>query len=263
MNALYATLDGRIIDPLGGLPDLLARKVRFIEDASARIQEDYLRILRFFRFSAWYGQEPTGFDPDALSAIAANTAGLETLSAERVGQEMIKLLSAPNPAPAVAVMRQSGVLSVILPGADDQWLSIIVHLEQHLEIAVDWVARLAALGGQDVADRFRLSRGEMRKLDLLRQVGFSGPTLPEIAYRYGLSIAEQVLLLRAAMAEDMPKKALLETIKHASQAIFPIKAADLIPEFKGRALGARLALLENEWIASDFTLGKAQLLDLP
>ncbi|MGJ5617686.1 CCA tRNA nucleotidyltransferase [Sulfitobacter sp. MF3-043] len=263
MNALYSDPSGRIIDPLGGLTDLLARKVRFIEDANARIQEDYLRILRFFRFSAWYSNQLTGFDPDALAAIAANTGGLETLSAERVGQEMTKLLSAPNPAPAIAAMRQTGVLSAILPGSDDQWLSIVVHLEQHLRLDADWVARLAALGGQDAAARLRLSKANARKLELLRDIGFSGPPLPEIAYRHGADIAGQALLLRAAMAEDTPEIALLETIKRASQAVFPIRAADLMPTFEGPALGARLDLLEREWIASGFTLSGVQLLDLP
>ena len=263
MNALYAAPDGRTIDPLGGLPDLLARKVRFIEDASARIQEDYLRILRFFRFSAWYSEQLTGYDPDALAAIADNTGGLETLSAERVGQEMAKLLSAPNPAPAVAVMRQTGVLSATLPGSDDRWLSIIVHLEQHLGIAPDWLGRLAALGGEGVVDRFRLSRVHARKFELLRQVGFAGPPLREIAYRYGLDIAQQALLLRSAMVEKAPDIDLLEAINSASQAAFPIKAVDLMPAFEGPLLGTRLSVLEDEWIASDFTLSKAQLLDLP
>ena len=263
MNALYADPHGRIIDPLGGYPDLLARQVRFIEDADARIKEDYLRILRFFRFSAWYSVDEAGFDSDALAAIAVNTDGLETLSAERVGQEMSKLLCSPNPAPAVSVMRQTGVLSAILPGSDDRWLSIMVHIEQHLSIAPDWIGRLAALGGEDVADRLRLSRHDARKLDLLREVGFVGPSLPEIAYRHGRGIAEQVLLLRAALAEEMPNNTLLETITQASQAKFPVKAVDLMSKFNGPALGARLALLEKEWIASGFVLSKQQLLDLP
>jgi len=263
MNALYASPDGQVVDPLGGLPDLLSRKVKFIEDAGARIQEDYLRILRFFRFSAWYSDDITGFDPDALAAIAENTDGLATLSAERVGQEMAKLLSAFDPAPAVAVMRQTGALPAILPGSDDRWLSIMVHLEQHLQISPDWVGRLAALGGQDATDRFRLSKADARKLEVLQQIGFAGPPLPEVAYRHGQQIAEQSLLLRAALAENLPNTDVIQTLKNSSKAVFPIKAADLMPTFKGPALGARLSLLEDEWIASGFTLSKAQLLDLP
>ena len=108
INALYALADGTLVDPLGGLPDLKARRVRFIEDAEARIREDYLRALRFFRFHAYYGDPAVGMDPEALAAIAANLDGLDTLSRERVGAELLNLLAAPDPAPAVAAMAQTG-----------------------------------------------------------------------------------------------------------------------------------------------------------
>jgi tRNA nucleotidyltransferase/poly(A) polymerase len=263
MNALYATPEGHLVDPLGGLDDLLARKVRFIEDASARIQEDYLRILRFFRFSAWYSRQETGFDPDALAAIAANTAGLETLSAERVGQEVTKLLSAPNPVPAVAVMKQTNVLTTILPGSDDKWLAVMVHAEQHLGIAPNWLGRLAALGGEGAGDRFRLSKSDARELQQLCEVGFAGPPLTEVAYRHGAPIAKQALLLRAALAEVLPDASGLDILEQVGQATFPVRAADLMPDITGPALGARLTKLENEWIASEFKLTKQELLDLP
>jgi poly(A) polymerase len=94
MNALYADPEGRVIDPLGGLSDLLARRVRFIGAAEDRIREDYLRILRFFRFHAWYGDPDGGLDPDGLAACAALSDGIARLSRERVGAEMRKLLSA-------------------------------------------------------------------------------------------------------------------------------------------------------------------------
>ena len=92
MNALYADHVGLVIDPLGGLPDLEARAIRFIGDAHDRITEDYLRILRFFRSYAWYGDPQVGPDPDALSAIAELGDGLAVLSAERVTAELVKLL---------------------------------------------------------------------------------------------------------------------------------------------------------------------------
>ncbi len=262
MNALYADATGRVIDPLGGLPDLLARRVRFIEDADARIKEDYLRILRYFRFSARYSDDTSGYDAEALAAIAGNADGIGQLSAERIGQEMAKILSVPDPAMAVAVMRQTGVLSVILPGSDDRWLAIIVHLEQQLGIEPDWVTRLAALGGEDAAARFRLSKNHARQLDLLRQLGFAGPPLAEVAYRNGEKTAQQVLLMRSALAEIVPDIALLDTISAAAKAIFPIEAADLMPGLAGPALGKGLSRLEAEWIKSGFTLGKAALLDL-
>ena len=102
MNALYARADGTVIDPLGGLPDLLAHRVRFVGNAPARIREDYLRILRFFRFHAHYGDPEGGLDPEGLAACAELAGGLSGLSAERVSAELAKLLSAPDPAPSVA-----------------------------------------------------------------------------------------------------------------------------------------------------------------
>lgn len=263
MNALYSTPDGRVVDPLGGLPDLLSQRVRFIENPSARIQEDYLRILRFFRFSAHYAASNQGFDADTLAEIADNTAGLETLSAERIGREIRKLLAAVDPAPAVAAMRQIGVLTAILPGSDDQWLAPLIHLEGACNISADWRTRLAVLGGQDVVDRLRLSRVDARQHALCADIGFVGPSLVEVAYRHGADIAQQVLLMRYAFAGEMPDLSLLETISDASRAHFPIAATDLMPAYQGPALGARLTALERRWIDSGFKLTRDDLLNGP
>ncbi|MEW9920551.1 CCA tRNA nucleotidyltransferase [Marimonas sp. MJW-29] len=260
MNALYATAQGQIVDPLDGLPDLLARRIRFIEDPAARIREDYLRILRFFRFFAWYADPMEGFDADAMAAIAANIDGLERLSAERVGQEMAKLLSAPDPGPALAAMRQTGVLPTVLPGADDCFVPILVHLEGELSFEPCWINRLALLGGENVAERFRLSKADARRLGLMQDIGFNGPPLAEIAYRHGVNVAQGAMLLRAALARETPELSLLETISEASRAIFPVKAADLQPDYQGPALGAKLKELEQRWIDSGFSLGKVALL---
>lgn len=263
MNALYCDALGNVVDPLSGLPDLLARRIRFIEDPAARIQEDYLRILRFFRFSAWFGDQQEGFDTDALAAISANTEGLETLSAERIGQEMTKLLAAPNPAPAVAVMRQTGVLAALLPGSDDRWLAVLVHMEEMLDLTPSWLTRLAVLGGLEPAQRLRLSKVDSKNLTLLREVGYSGPPLPELAYRHGAELAQQAMLIRSAIAESAPESPLLETVSNASNKIFPVQAADLMPAFSGPALGKRLKQLEQAWIDSGFELSREDLLKLP
>ncbi|WP_108261509.1 FCD domain-containing protein [Mangrovicoccus ximenensis] len=142
MNALYAEADGSVVDPLGGLPDLRAGRVRFIGSAEQRIAEDYLRILRFFRFTAWYGSD--GPDADGLAACAALAEGLERIAAERKGQEMKKLLAAPDPAPALATMEQGGVLE--RAGPPD-----IARLRAHL-------AEEAAAGQASRAQALRLSR---------------------------------------------------------------------------------------------------------
>ena len=145
MNALYADRHGTLIDPLGGLPDLLARRVRFVGDPETRIREDYLRILRFFRFHAAYGDPDGGIDPEGLAACAALADGLDGISRERIHAELRKLLAARDPAPAVAAMSQAGVLARVLPGADPRALAPLVHLDAAQPPR--WLRRLAVLGG--------------------------------------------------------------------------------------------------------------------
>ena len=240
MNALYARPDGTVIDPLGGIDDLHARRVRFIGDASARIREDYLRILRFFRFHAHYGDPDTGLDADALAACADNLDGLEGLSRERVGAEMRKLLSAPDPAPSVAAMQAAGVLAVILPGADAGVLAPLVHLEAQAATHPDAIRRLAALGGVDVAARLRLSRADSRRLSRLVEAGGSEMSAAELGYRFGHDAGRDGLLIRAAMAGDALDRGDLTALERGAQAVFPVAAADLKPAFTGPALGQRL-----------------------
>ena len=258
MNALYARPDGEVVDPLDGLPDLVARRVRFIGTAENRIREDYLRSLRYFRFHAWYGNADLGFDPDALSAIAGNLDGIPSLSRERVGQELVKLLAAPDPAPAIAVMRQIGLLSVILPGSDDRALAPLIHLEAGMP--PDPMRRLAALGGEDPREALRLSKAQANMVQLLRTEA-TGPTAPAaLAYMYDQSVARDAMLLRSALLE-MPLPPMLETELNAgAQAVFPLTAQDLMPDVQGPALGVALKRLKSDWIASGFSLDKDTLL---
>ena len=261
LNALYATPQGRVLDPLGrGVQDCLNRRILFIEDAATRIREDYLRILRFFRFHATYADPEAGFDTDALDAIARNTAGLETLSAERIGAEMKKLLSAPDPSRAVAAMRQTGCLMAVLPGSDDRYLGAVVHCEDILGLTPDPMLRLAGLGGAEAAARFRLSRAEARQLQDLTDAAYGALPLSEVAYRKGCSIARGAAVLRAAHAQAPPDLAVLARIDAAGSAVFPVTARDLMPALSGKALGAELDRLERLWIASDFTLSHEDLL---
>lgn len=260
INALYARADGSIIDPLGGLDDLRARRVRFINDPAQRIAEDYLRILRFFRFHAWYGDADAGMDPEALAAIAAHLDGLARLSRERVGAEIVKLLRADDPAPAVAAMRAVGVLGMVLPGAEDTALSPLVHLERQVGMTPDAMRRLACLGGQDVADRLRLSNAQARQYQALREGLETDLAPPELGYRQGATLAQDILVLRGAMTVQPVASAVLDQASHGAAQVFPVRAADLMPEYQGPALGKRLAELENRWIASGFSLTKAQLL---
>ena len=260
INAIYACADGVVLDPLNGLPDLEARRIRFIEDADKRIKEDFLRILRFFRFYAWYGDPAGGMDAEGLAACAANISGLASLSKERVGAEMKKLLSAPDPAPAVAAMQHTGVIQCVLPGSDAEALSVLVHVEQETKTPPDPIRRLAVLGGNGQGEALRLSRDEMRKLDLLVENVGLGSAAAVLGYKLGEKAAFDVWLLRSALLETaFPPNVRLE-IQRGTKAVFPVKAADLMPDLTGESLGAHLRHLESEWIASDFKLTKDVLL---
>ncbi len=259
MNALYAQSDGTVVDPLGGLADLHARRVRFIEDAETRIREDYLRILRFFRFHAWFGDPNEGLDADGLAACAALGEGVESLSKERTGAEMLKLLAAPDPAPSVAAMRSAGVLAHVLPGAEDLFLAPLVHIEAGM--LPSSIRRLAVLGGEEVADNLRLSRAYARELDVLRREVAGAAPAAELGYRYGKDTGFNILLLRGAMMNESVTNQARVDLVQGSKAVFPVKAQDLMPEFQGPALGRRLAELEQAWIASGFEITRKQMLE--
>lgn len=258
MNALYARADGTVIDPLGGMPDLMARRVRFIGAASDRIKEDYLRSLRYFRFHAWYGDTDTGFDPDALAAIASNLDGLERLSRERVASEVLKLLGASDPAPSVAVMRSTGVLARILLGVDDRALAPLIHIEFEIGANPEPIRRLAALG--DPGESLRLSRAQVKRLQVLRKAATGGMPALELGYHLKRDAARDAMMLRCALFEQPWDNAFDTAIETGANARFPVRAADLMPDFQGPALGAKLAELETRWIASAFALTKVDLL---
>ncbi|AUJ65272.1 CCA tRNA nucleotidyltransferase [Aestuarium zhoushanense] len=255
MNALYAAPNGEVFDPMNGLLDLRAGHLRFIGDADQRIREDYLRILRFFRFSAWYGDPALGIDADGLAACAENLDGLAQLSAERVGSEMRKLLSAADPAPAMVAMAASGVLYAVLPGAQAQSLAILVHLEG--DRSPDPIRRLAVIGGEDVPERLRLSNTDKRRLEAI-QAGIS-MDLGELGYRCKDTAEDSYLVRQASMGQPIDPDE-LAIVLHAMQQSFPVKAADLMPAFTGAALGERLRKLEADWIASGFTLSRDALI---
>ncbi len=198
INALYAdpvTLE--IFDYFGGKADIAARRVRFIGDARQRIREDHLRILRYFRFQARFGSQPT--DVEAESACADLAATLKGLSRERVGMEMINLLGLPDPAPTVARMAELGVLAQVLPEADVTALAALVAEELRQDVEPDAMRRLAALLPPDpalaeqVAARFRLSGAQKKRLALAAGRHRNPPPLGEVASRSddggGLSVA--------------------------------------------------------------------------
>jgi poly(A) polymerase len=258
MNALYADLRGNVIDPLGGLPDLVARRLRFVGDAHQRIREDYLRILRFFRFHAHYGDPDQGMDAEALAASAELAEGVDGLSRERIGSEIRKLLEATDPAPAVAAMAQAGVLARVLPGSDTRALAPLVHLESGLPPR--WQRRLAALGGQDVEERLRLSRADAAVLAALRDAVGRGWSPAALGWKLGAEGGRDAVLLRAALLESPLPTDWQTDVARGAASVMPVTAIDLMRDLQGAALGARLKEIEARWLASDLRLTRADFL---
>lgn len=255
MNALYAQADGAMIDPLGGLPDILAHRVRFVGVPEDRISEDALRILRFFRFLAQYGASDLPPDAEALAACAAGVGMLAHVSAERVGQELRKLLAARNPGPAVRAMTETDVLQVALPGADGPALDRLLALEGGEPGG--WLRRLAALGAPGAADALRLSRAEARDLERLSAVTDQG--LAELGYRLGARLGVDAALIRAARSDQPLPDGWRADVARGAQAVFPLKPADLMPALTGPALGQALSRAEVHWIAQGFVPDKQAL----
>lgn len=260
INALYADAEGAVIDPLGGLSDLQARRVRFVGDPADRIREDYLRILRFFRFSAWYADPNEGLDAEGLAASAALADGLERLSAERVWSELKKLLSAPDPAWVVAPMAQAGILGRCLPGTDARALSLLIDSEERLGLDPDPIRRLAALGGDMPEAGLRLSRAETRQLEVLRREIPASTAPLALGFELGSDGARDVIALRFALLQSRFSDEMLAQIDKGAAAAFPVRAADLPDTLQGPEIGEALSRLKALWLEENCHPGKAELL---
>jgi tRNA nucleotidyltransferase/poly(A) polymerase len=286
MNALYAEADGTIVDLVGGLADIESRTLRFIGDAEARIREDYLRILRFFRFFAWYGKGRP--DAEGLKACARLKDGLKQLSAERVWSELKKLLSAPDPSRALLWMRQAGVLGMVLPEGE-KWGIDAIHALTKAEADLDWMpdalSRLEAIVPPDavrmkeLARRLKLSRVET---DRLVKWALADPVTASTAdtafarmlYRGDARAVEDCLRLAFASARSRAAdddSALIEAggysrllglLESWKRPIFPVSGDDLcgLGLKQGKGVGELLAALESDWIDTGFTLDRDALM---
>jgi poly(A) polymerase len=273
INGLSVDAAGVVHDHVGGLSDIAARRVRFIGDPAARIAEDYLRILRFFRIHAAYGSG----EPDRagyLACIGAH-AGLATLSAERVRMEMLKLMVAGGAAGAVEAMAEGGLLQPIFGGvAYTGPFAAMIAAERLLGLAPDPIRRLGALAvavtedAKRVALRMRLSNAETKALDSMghrwwRLAGMDEATARRRLYRLGEERYRDRLMLawaRAGGRVDAAHWRELATLpKRWSAPKFPLKAADFIARgiAEGPLLGQVLALAEDAWLAADFPLDEA------
>jgi poly(A) polymerase len=270
MNALSVTRDGTVHDYVGGLADVAARRVRFIGDPAGRIAEDYLRILRFFRFHAAYGEGAP--DASGLAACIAARAGLETLSRERVRAELLKLLLATHTVPTLAIMTESGLLGPVLGGVPLlASCSNMIKLEAALRLEHDAIRRLGALAvflvedTDRLRDRLRLANAEHERMLSMADLWWRvSPEQGEhsarvLLYRLGDKYIDRVLLAwsrSSAGAADTAWRELAILPHRWRPPAFPLKAADFLAlgVAKGPALGVALRAAEEAWIAKGFSL---------
>lgn len=286
INGLYAEADGTVIDLIGGVADIEGRILRFIGDAETRIKEDYLRILRFFRFFAWYGDGRP--DAEGLRACTRLKSGLTDLSAERVWSELKRLLAAPDPTRALLWMRQTGVLTMVLPESE-KWGIDAIHGLIATEKALDWppdsVLRLEAVVPRDavrmgeLAKRLRLSNADTMRLAKWAggpaiQNTMSDGAMAKLLYRDGAGGLIDHLRLALASArtrgiddDDALVEAggygrLLKLAEGWMKPEFPIAGKDLLAlGFEpGEELGDLLARLEQEWVEAGFKTDRQALL---
>jgi len=269
MNALYAERDGTLHDPMGGYDDALAGRVRFIGDADARIREDYLRILRFFRFNAWYAKGD--YDDAGLKACAANKDGLRQLSGERVQKEILKLIGARDPMPAIRAMAAAGILVEVLPeAAQFERFAKLCEIESHQLFTSDPVLRLGALlSGQvaDVnalADRLKLSNEVRERLlaihtDKTRLVSYlSIREVRQALYWMGVQVFKDRVMLHWAVDPKANNavqwRALLAIADSWTRPEFPLTGEEVmaagVPQ--GPMVGRIMREVEEWWVDVDF-----------
>ncbi len=268
MNALFLDSEGRLYDFVGGQTDLMAGRVRFVGDPRRRIQEDFLRILRFLRFHAFYGQG--NLDRPALEAARDLAAGLDQISGERKAQEMLRLVEAPDPLPVLRVMQQQGIMAFVLPDSDGT-----ERLARLLEIAPesDALQRLAALvspvSGPETARALKLSKRQSRRLIAMTAAAAAPSDLGDDAFRRRqlyLHGPEQLLdRCRSAVAAGRLDLDLLATIDAEAAdwqpKVMPIDGRDLIAlGVEGPALGRLMRALEDWWIDASFRPDRSALI---
>lgn len=272
VNAIYCDPDGALYDPTGGVADLHAGRVRFVGDPSRRIEEDYLRVLRFFRFYAHYGRPP--IDPDALVACGRHAKGLAILSAERIAHEVLRLLAAPDPAAALRLMDEVGVLAEVLPGATDfDRVAALTRIDGGDVVPVRRLAAAlsavpAEAGG--LAERLKLSSHDRDRLTAAVQqtvpANVSSADARHLVYRLGHEAFADQVFLRWAEADgragDARFAAPLAVAGSWQKPALPVTGEDVmtfgVP--KGPLVGKLLRAVEDWWIVGDFAAGRDEMM---
>lgn len=261
INALYADpLSGEVHDYFDGLSDLKARQVRFIGDASARIAEDYLRILRYFRFHARFGKGP--LDEGAFAAVSRDADRMKGLSRERVADELLKLLALPDPVPTLILMEQGKIWRAVLPEADAESVERVAKLvanEQASGVTPDAVRRLIAFLPEDaesagvIASKLKLSNVMRKRIS--KVLGEGKATLANnarsTAHKIGLENARDLWLIEG---DDPALSKALSALDGWEVPMLPISGGDIVAMGveKGPEVARILQAVQAQWVAEGF-----------
>ena len=273
MNAMYLTADGRLYDYFGGQGDIKAGAVRFIGEAKTRIEEDALRIMRFFRFHAHYGQ--SALDSDGLAACRNAVDHLDHLSVERVRVELIKLLAATDPLPVLKAMDEVGVLAHVLPECQSlERIEKLVQAELAAEEPPYALRRFSTLlptrhgAVREAARRLKFSNDARNKLESLVHIdpdvrpGMDAHVMREALYRYGMETFKNFAWLNVDLVHAKVMPALFRHAESWTIPEMPVSGKDLlalgVPS--GPEVGVLLCRMEEAWIESDFTMPREVLL---
>lgn len=271
MNAIYAGADGTLHEVVpGSVADALAGRVIFIGDGDQRLIEDYLRILRFYRFNAWYG---AGIDAEGQAACARQKSGLAKIAAERIWKELKRTLAAPDPSAAMLAMEEAGVLGEVLPTASTALLPGLVAAEIAAGLDPDPMRRLMALlprrqrDAGETAAHLKLSNEESARLSgwadaaLPHVLGADEAAIAETFYRFGPAAVLDRAVVEAASGAGGDLGGVAHFAASWQRPKFPLGGADALSAgLKGPAIGQALGRLEEAWIASGFTLSREALL---
>ncbi len=264
MNAIYMTIDGQIVDPIFGLDDVLNGRVRFIGNPKKRIHEDYLRVLRYFRFRTIYEEKVDSIDHSMIKTFSDAIHGIKMLSHDRVWGELSRILLADNPYLSLKIMDACGILQEILPLASIEDLHRLLRIEHEFKLEFKEINRLVVLNVICVKSwvkKFPLKKQQKRWLNKLLLICKDPSTLRVKGYKYKTNLViAAVAVLKANSGAKLHKNEVAE-IKDGSTRKFPVGMSDFVGLFlPSRELGDELKRLKDVWFASNLELSRNELI---
>ena len=279
INSIYLKQNGDIYDPYNGIQHLKERKVVFIGDPNERINEDYLRILRFFRFNAFYGNDNLKLSNNSIRACAKNKSKIKKLSSERIHNEFFKILNSTNPYFVINIMKKIGILDILFEKkVETKFFKKLLSIEKKNSMTTDQTLRFISLAFNTKKNylfdlrMFNFSKKDKKKLLLLTNQEFKidnkikNNDIKRILYsidkKLFIDLAVLSWVLSANKTQNKDWKSIISQISKLNSPIFPLKAADLLSFGlkEGPIIGEIFSQIEKEWIDSNFALNKEELL---